>query len=217
MLSRSDLEAKVDEVGTLKSTLTLAEDLDQKSTTVIKQLSANIDRLEKDLLASRNFHDEAKAKISSMQAALDNAYKELADIHRQKAAHEGKVHETLLSTELAAKEELRQALEQQKQQLVQDQAELIERLEMLQTSLNRAESTLKRKEDSFRDELADYQQRVNEANKRNEELSQSLSQSTRPLLRQNEALQRQLAEQSNTFEQLELSLTKRHQVKPFFE
>ncbi|GAV05426.1 hypothetical protein RvY_15563 [Ramazzottius varieornatus] len=208
---KGELEGKTNEVATLKNTLAFAEDLDQKNTIVIKQLSANVDRLEKDLLASRNLHEEAKAKISSMQAALDNAYKELADLHRQKAAHEGHVHETLLTTELAAKEELRLALEQQKQQLVQDQAELMERLEILQANLNRAECTLKRKEDSFRDELADYQQRVNEANKRNEELSQSLSQSTRPLLRQNEALQRQLAEQSSTFEQLELSLTKRHQ------
>ncbi|OQV22206.1 TATA element modulatory factor [Hypsibius exemplaris] len=208
---KSDLEDRVAEVTTLKSTLTLAEELDQKNNATMKQQNASVERLERDLVISRNLLDESKAKISSMQAALDSAYKELADLHRQKATQEGHVHEALLTTELAAKEELRQALEQQKQDLILGQEELTERVEALQTSLNRTEATLRRKEDAQREEIADYQQRLQDSMTRNEELSQNLTQATRPLLRQNEALQRQIAEQSVTFDQVERSLTKRLQ------
>lgn len=213
MCFRTEVEEKSNEITALKATITLSDELQEKNVVTIKQLTATVDKLEKDIISTRNLHEESKSKISSMQAALDTAYRELADLHRQRAAQEGQVHETLLSTEIAAKEELRLALEQQKQQLIRDHEELVERAEVLQSSLSRAEAMLKRKEEAFREEIGDYQQRLQEAVLRNEELGQNLAQATRPLLRQNEALQKQLLEQATTFDKLEQTLTKRLQVR----
>ncbi|XP_055348111.1 TATA element modulatory factor-like [Paramacrobiotus metropolitanus] len=208
---KNDLDDRTNEITALKSTLSLSEDLEQKNAVANQQSAAAMDRLEKDLLATRNLNEESKSKVASLQSALDVAYKELAELHRQRATHDGQLHETLLSAEIAAKEELRQALDLQRQELVRDHEELTERVEILQNNVSRLESILKRKEESFREEVADYQHRLQEAIVRNEELSQNLAQATRPLMRHNETLQKQMTEQAATFEKLEQNFTKRLQ------
>lgn len=132
---RSELDDRSNEIVALRSTIAASEELEEKQAGTIKNLTISVDRLEKDIIATRNVYDESKSKISSLQSALDSAYKELADLHRQHATQEGQVHETLVSTEIAAREELRQALEQQKLQLSRDQEELLERLEVLQVCM----------------------------------------------------------------------------------
>uniref|UniRef100_A0A8C5YZU8 TATA element modulatory factor 1 n=1 Tax=Marmota marmota marmota TaxID=9994 RepID=A0A8C5YZU8_MARMA len=79
----------------------------------------------------------------------------------------------------------------------------------LRLALQRAEQAAARKEDCLRHEISELQQRLQEAENRNQELSQSVSSTTRPLLRQIENLQATLGSQTSSWEKLEKSLSER--------
>uniref|UniRef100_A0A8D2CV81 TATA element modulatory factor 1 n=1 Tax=Sciurus vulgaris TaxID=55149 RepID=A0A8D2CV81_SCIVU len=79
----------------------------------------------------------------------------------------------------------------------------------LRLALQRAEQAAARKEDYLRHEISELQQRLQEAENRNQELSQSVSSTTRPLLRQIENLQATLGSQTSSWEKLEKSLSDR--------
>nr|XP_012419261.1 PREDICTED: TATA element modulatory factor [Odobenus rosmarus divergens] len=79
----------------------------------------------------------------------------------------------------------------------------------LRLALQRAEQAAARKEDYLRHEIGELQQRLQEAENRNQELSQSVSSTTRPLLRQIENLQATLGSQTSSWEKLEKNLSDR--------
>nr|KAF6335913.1 TATA element modulatory factor 1 [Pipistrellus kuhlii] len=79
----------------------------------------------------------------------------------------------------------------------------------LRLALQRAEQAAARKEDYLRHEISELQQRLQEAENRNQELSQSVSSTTRPLLRQIENLQATLGSQTSSWEKLEKNLSDR--------
>uniref|UniRef100_A0A8C9A673 TATA element modulatory factor 1 n=1 Tax=Prolemur simus TaxID=1328070 RepID=A0A8C9A673_PROSS len=79
----------------------------------------------------------------------------------------------------------------------------------LRLALQRAEQAAARKEDYLRHEISELQQRLQEAENRNQELSQNVSSTTRPLLRQIENLQATLGSQTSSWEKLEKNLSDR--------
>uniref|UniRef100_A0A9L0RQE6 TATA element modulatory factor 1 n=1 Tax=Equus caballus TaxID=9796 RepID=A0A9L0RQE6_HORSE len=79
----------------------------------------------------------------------------------------------------------------------------------LRLALQRAEQAAARKEDYLRHEISELQQRLQEAENRNQELSQNVSTTTRPLLRQIENLQATLGSQTSSWEKLEKNLSDR--------
>uniref|UniRef100_A0ABI7W5X3 TATA element modulatory factor 1 TATA binding domain-containing protein n=1 Tax=Felis catus TaxID=9685 RepID=A0ABI7W5X3_FELCA len=79
----------------------------------------------------------------------------------------------------------------------------------LRLALQRAEQAAARREDYLRHEISELQQRLQEAENRNQELSQSVSSTTRPLLRQIENLQATLGSQTSSWEKLEKNLSDR--------
>uniref|UniRef100_A0A667HBL1 TATA element modulatory factor 1 n=1 Tax=Lynx canadensis TaxID=61383 RepID=A0A667HBL1_LYNCA len=79
----------------------------------------------------------------------------------------------------------------------------------LRLALQRAEQAAARREDYLRHEIGELQQRLQEAENRNQELSQSVSSTTRPLLRQIENLQATLGSQTSSWEKLEKNLSDR--------
>uniref|UniRef100_A0A8C0G5T4 TATA element modulatory factor 1 n=1 Tax=Chelonoidis abingdonii TaxID=106734 RepID=A0A8C0G5T4_CHEAB len=79
----------------------------------------------------------------------------------------------------------------------------------LRLALQRAEQQAARKEDYLRQEISELQQRLQEAENRNQELSQSVTSATRPLLRQIENLQATLGAQTSSWEKLEKNLSDR--------
>uniref|UniRef100_A0A8I5P301 TATA element modulatory factor 1 n=1 Tax=Papio anubis TaxID=9555 RepID=A0A8I5P301_PAPAN len=79
----------------------------------------------------------------------------------------------------------------------------------LRLALQRTEQAAARKEDYLRHEISELQQRLQEAENRNQELSQSVSSTTRPLLRQIENLQATLGSQTSSWEKLEKNLSDR--------
>ncbi|NXL55274.1 TMF1 factor, partial [Chordeiles acutipennis] len=185
------------------------EDLEKQHRDSIKQLNSVVERQEKDLVKLQAEVEELEERNRSVQAALDSAYKELADLHKANATKDSEAQEAALSREMKAKEELGLALEKAQDEARQQQEALAIQVADLRLALQRAEQQAARKEDYLRQEIGELQQRLQEAESRNQELSQSVTSATRPLLRQIENLQATLGAQTSAWEKLEKNLSDR--------
>ncbi|XP_004612843.2 TATA element modulatory factor [Sorex araneus] len=198
-----------EELQHLKQVLDGKEEVEKQHRENIKKLNSLVERQEKDLGRIQVDMDELEEKNRSVQAALDNAYKELTDLHKANAAKDSEAQEAALSREMKAKEQLSAALEKAQEEARQQQETLALQVGDLRLALQRAEQTAARKEDYLRHEISELQQRLQEAENRNQELSQSVSSTTRPLLRQIENLQATLGSQTSSWEKLEKNLSDR--------
>ncbi|NXP57231.1 TMF1 factor, partial [Chloropsis cyanopogon] len=198
-----------EELQHLKQVLDGKEDLEKQHRDSIKQLNSVVERQEKDLTKLQAEVEELEERNRSVQAALDSAYKELADLHKANATKDSEAQEAALSREMKAKEELGLALEKVQEEARQQQEALAIQVADLRLALQRAEQQAARKEDYLRQEIGELQQRLQEAESRNQELSQSVTSATRPLLRQIENLQATLGAQTSAWEKLEKNLSDR--------
>ncbi|NXM29784.1 TMF1 factor, partial [Oxyruncus cristatus] len=198
-----------EELQHLKQVLDGKEDLEKQHRDSIKQLNTVVERQEKDLAKLQAEVEDLEERNRSVQAALDSAYKELADLHKANATKDSEAQEAALSREMKAKEELGLALEKAQEEARQQQEALAIQVADLRLALQRAEQQAARKEDYLRQEIGELQQRLQEAESRNQELSQSVTSATRPLLRQIENLQATLGAQTSAWEKLEKNLSHR--------
>ncbi|NXL84212.1 TMF1 factor, partial [Alectura lathami] len=198
-----------EELQHLKQVLDGKEDLEKQHRDSIKQLNSVVERQEKDLSKLQAEVEDLEERNRSVQAALDSAYKELADLHKANATKDSEAQEAALSREMKAKEELGLALEKAQDEARQQQEALAIQVADLRLALQRAEQQAARKEDYLRQEISELQQRLQEAESRNQELSQSVTSATRPLLRQIENLQATLGAQTSAWEKLEKNLSDR--------
>ncbi|NXC77110.1 TMF1 factor, partial [Anhinga anhinga] len=198
-----------EELQHLKQVLDGKEDLEKQHRDSIKQLNSVVERQEKDLAKLQAEVEDLEERNRSVQAALDSAYKELADLHKANATKDSEAQEAALSREMKAKEELGLALEKAQDEARQQQEALAVQVADLRLALQRAEQQAARKEDYLRQEIGELQQRLQEAESRNQELSQSVTSATRPLLRQIENLQATLGAQTSAWEKLEKNLSDR--------
>ncbi|XP_047929050.2 TATA element modulatory factor isoform X1 [Anser cygnoides] len=198
-----------EELQHLKQVLDGKEDLEKQHRDNIKQLNSVVERQEKDLAKLQAEVEDLEERNRSVQAALDSAYKELADLHKANATKDSEAQEAALRREMKAKEELGLALEKAQDEARQQQEALAIQVSDLRLALQRAEQQAARKEDYLRQEISELQQRLQEAESRNQELSQSVTSATRPLLRQIENLQATLGAQTSSWEKLEKNLSDR--------
>ncbi|XP_050813266.1 TATA element modulatory factor isoform X2 [Gopherus flavomarginatus] len=198
-----------EELQHLKQVLDGKEEVEKQHRENIKQLNSVVERQEKDLSRLQVDMEELEEQNRSVQAALDSAYKELADLHKANATKDSEAQEAALSREMKAKEELGLALEKAQDEARQQQEALAIQVADLRLALQRAEQQAARKEDYLRQEISELQQRLQEAENRNQELSQSVTSATRPLLRQIENLQATLGAQTSSWEKLEKNLSDR--------
>ncbi|XP_032066088.1 TATA element modulatory factor [Thamnophis elegans] len=198
-----------DELQHLKQILDGKEEIEKQHRENIKQLNSIVECQVKDLRRLQVDLEDLEEKNRSAQAALDNAYKELADLHKTNAAKDCEAQEAALSHEIKVKEELGLILEKAQEEAYQQQEALAIQVTDLRIALQRAEQQAARKEDYLRQEISDLQQRLQEAETRNQELSQSVTSATRPLLRQIENLQATLGAQTLSWEKLEKNLSER--------
>ncbi|KAM4722207.1 TATA element modulatory factor isoform 2-T2 [Rhinophrynus dorsalis] len=198
-----------EELQLLKQTLDGKEELEKQHRENIKKLNSVVERQEKDLARLQADSEELQEKNRSLQAALDSSYRELAELHRENASKASEAQEVALSCEIKAKEEMCFALEKAKEESQKQQEALANQVADLRLALQRAEQQAARKEDYLRQEIAELQQRLQEGETRNQDLSQSVTSATRPLLRQIENLQATLAAQTSSWEKLEKNLSDR--------
>ncbi|XP_063797009.1 TATA element modulatory factor [Pseudophryne corroboree] len=198
-----------EELQLLKQTLDGKEELEKQHRENIRKLNSVVERQEKDVGRLQTELEESLEKNRSLQAALDSAYRELAELHKANATKASQAQEVALSCEMKAKEEMCFALEKAKEESQKQQEILVIQVADLRLALQRAEQQAARKEDYLRQEIAEFQQRLQEDESRNQELSQSVTSTTRPLLRQIENLQATLAAQTSSWEKLEKNLSDR--------
>ncbi|XP_018410933.1 PREDICTED: TATA element modulatory factor isoform X1 [Nanorana parkeri] len=198
-----------DEMQLLKQTLDGKEELEKQHRENIRKLNGMVERQEKDVGRLQAEVEEVQENNRSLQSALDSSYKELAELHKANATKASEAQEVALSCEIKAKEEMCFALEKAKEETQKQQEALAMQVTDLRIALQRAEQQAARKEDYLRQEIAELQQRLQEGEARNQELSQSVTSATRPLLRQIENLQATLAAQTASWEKLEKNLSDR--------
>ncbi|XP_072521602.1 TATA element modulatory factor [Salminus brasiliensis] len=203
------LKEQEDELKQLQQVLDGKEDLEKQHRENIKKLNSVVERQEKDLGRLQTQHEELQEKNRSLQAALDSSYKELAELHKTNATKASEAQELALSREVQAKEELSLALEKAQEEARLQQEALANQVADLRLALQRAEQQQARKEDYLREEISELQERLQGAETRNQELSQSVTSATRPLLRQIENLQATLGAQTASWEKLEKNLSDR--------
>ncbi|XP_038063639.1 TATA element modulatory factor-like [Patiria miniata] len=206
---KEQLDEATTRVSHLEEVLDGKEELEKQQKDIIKKMNSVVERQEKEISNLRTELEDSKEKTRSTQAALDASYKDLAELHKNIATKDSQVQETQLSAEMNAKEELRLALERSQQEARRDHESLLLQVSDLQMSMSRQEQHQARKEGHLRQEISDLQMRLQEAEARNQELSQSVSAATRPLLRQIENLNTTFNAQSGNWEQVERSLTER--------
>uniref|UniRef100_A0A8C8EWM3 TATA element modulatory factor 1 TATA binding domain-containing protein n=1 Tax=Oncorhynchus tshawytscha TaxID=74940 RepID=A0A8C8EWM3_ONCTS len=203
------LKDQEEELKHLQQVLDEKEEVEKQHRDNIKKLNVVVERQEKDMTKLQSDSEELLENNRSLQAALDNSYKELASLHKAKASHASEAQEAALSRETQAKEELALALVKAQEEARMQQDALVNQVADLRLALQRAEQQQARKEDYLREEISDLQQRLQGAETRNQELSQSVTSATRPLLRQIENLQASLGGQTASWEKLEKSISDR--------
>uniref|UniRef100_A0A3B1KDN8 TATA element modulatory factor 1 n=1 Tax=Astyanax mexicanus TaxID=7994 RepID=A0A3B1KDN8_ASTMX len=203
------LKEQEEELKQLQQVLDGKEELEKQHRENIKKLNSVVERQEKDLSRVQTQNEELQEKNRSLQATLDSCYKELAELHKANATKASEAQELAVSREVQAKEELSLALEQAQEESRLQQEALANQVADLRLALQRAEQQQARKEDYLREEISELQQRLQGAETRNQELSQSVTSATRPLLRQIENLQANLGAQTASWEKLEKNLSDR--------
>ncbi|KAM6927806.1 TATA element modulatory factor [Xenentodon cancila] len=193
----------------LQQVLDGKEEVEKQHRENIRKLNAVVEQHEKELTRFHFDSEELQEKNRSLQVALDNSYKELAELHKVNASRASEAEEAALSREIQAKEQLSLALEKAKEEARMQQEALVNQVADLRLALQKAELKQARKEDYLRDEISELQQRLQEAENRNQELNQSVTSATRPLLRQIENLQATLGGQTTSWEKLEKNISDR--------
>uniref|UniRef100_A0A8C6UVM9 TATA element modulatory factor 1 n=1 Tax=Neogobius melanostomus TaxID=47308 RepID=A0A8C6UVM9_9GOBI len=174
------------------------EEVEKQHRENIKKLNGVVEKQEKEISRVQADSDELQEKNRSLQSALDNAYKELAELHKANASRVSEAEEAALSREIKAKEQLSLTLEKAQEEAKVQQEALANQVADLRLALQRAEQQQARKEDYLRDEISELQQRLQECDS-----------ATRPLLRQIENLQASLGGQTASWEKLEKNISDR--------
>ena len=202
---RNDLKKAQKELADVKEVLTQKDaELDQ-----MRKLEKTCIQLDKDLQRKQLSLDDSEEKIKSLENTLQNSYKELAELHKLNAVKDVKISEKTNTHELKLKQEIEQALEKEKSLSLKKQDALKWELDSMRSDLARVEHQHSLREDMLRKEIADLQQQLRESETRNNDLTQSISNATRPLLRQIENLQSSHSNQIDLLENSERNLIER--------
>lgn len=206
---KDKLEEQSRDLERLRKQLSAKEEMERRQIDAVCQLNATNQRLEQAVKDVAAENAELEGKMTVLKSALDNAYREMAELKREVAACDAQAQEQVLSAEVGVQRRLEATLAEAQEQARREQVALTAQVVELQEALTQCEGQANRKERQLRADNAELQQRVAEAEARAEEMSGAVSAATRPLLRQMENLQATHSSQQASWESLEASLTQR--------
>ncbi|CAI8053206.1 TATA element modulatory factor [Geodia barretti] len=206
---RQQIEDCEREVGRLKELVKKKEDNEKKYQESMSQLNSIAEQQEKELTALKTERDELTDKARSLQTNLDNAYKELSELHKVTAVNKSVAHDAVLSAEQTARQELTESLEKQRVEHHREKEQLLLEISELRACVSRCEQQSAWREERMKQEVSDVQQRLQEAEMRNQELTTTISQTTKPFLRQIETLRSAHSAQTANWEKVEADMTHR--------
>ncbi|KAI3766630.1 hypothetical protein L2E82_16697 [Cichorium intybus] len=192
----------------------------QEST--IRKLRAQIREFEeekKGLLGKLQVEENKVENLKSEKATTEKLMQETIDKNQSEIATQKEYYINALNVakeakkvaEARANDEARTELESRLREAGERESMLIQTLEELRQTLSRKEQQGVFKEDMLRRELDDLQKRYQASERRCEELVSQVPESTRPLLRQIEAMQETTARKAEAWTAVERSLNIRLQ------
>uniref|UniRef100_A0A7N5JPK0 TATA element modulatory factor 1 n=1 Tax=Ailuropoda melanoleuca TaxID=9646 RepID=A0A7N5JPK0_AILME len=227
LLSLSKEKALLEEAyDNLKDEMFRVKEESSSISSLKDEFTQRIAEAEKKVQLACKERDAAKKEIKSIKEELATRLNssETSDLLKEKdeqirgLMEEGEklskqqLHNSNIIKKLRAKDKENENTIAKLNKKVKDLEEDLQHLKQvgdLRLALQRAEQAAARKEDYLRHEISELQQRLQEAENRNQELSQSVSSTTRPLLRQIENLQATLGSQTSSWEKLEKNLSDR--------
>ncbi|KAK3426639.1 hypothetical protein EUGRSUZ_F03041 [Eucalyptus grandis] len=192
----------------------------QEST--IRKLRAQIREFEEEKkgLTTKLQVEENKAEILKRdKAATEKLLQETMEKHQTELSVQKEFYTSALNAakeaealaETRANSEARIELESRLREAEEREAMLVQTLEELRQTLSRKEQQLVFREDMLRRDIEDLQKRYQESERRCEELISQVPESTRPLLRQIEAIQEAASRKAEAWAAVERSLNSRLQ------
>ncbi|XP_076242030.1 TATA element modulatory factor isoform X2 [Calliopsis andreniformis] len=187
---KEQIDEQTSELERLKRSLHAKEEVERTQIEAVHTLTAKMKKQEKEILTLQENLDNALHKMDAYKKSLDAAKKDLSETKK-----------LLTTTELELKEATTNAGES---------CQLLAEVEELKIKLRESEETHVKKEEFLKHENNELLKRLEAAEARSEELSESVSMATKPLLRQLEQLQANLLHKSDTFTKQEKALSEKN-------
>ncbi|KMQ96875.1 tata element modulatory factor [Lasius niger] len=187
---KEQIEEQNTELERLKRSLHAKEEVERSQIEAVHTLTAKTKKQEKEILTLQEKLDNTVHKMEAYKKSLDAAKVELTE-----------TKETLLAME----EELKEAVDN-----AGESCQLFAQVEDLKLKYRQAEEAHVKREEFLKHENSELLKRLEAAEARSEELSESVSIATKPLLRQLEQLQANLLHKSNSFMKQEKILSEKN-------
>ena len=202
----ADAQSQIDKLEKKLSEKTQAEKKYQQSAS---QVSAVSDQQSKELANASASVTELRENNLVLQTALDKSYKQNSALEQEIAQAKSTAKNAVVIAEAGAQDSLSTEIKKIKAENEKIQEALGIQVADLQNSLRRAEAQGARREDNLQKEISDYNDRLRMAEEREQQLSESMSQTTKPLVRQIDMLRESLNSQNNNHELAEANMTGR--------
>ncbi|KYQ53286.1 TATA element modulatory factor [Trachymyrmex zeteki] len=176
---KEQIEEQNTELERLKRSLHAKEEVERSQIEAVHTLTAKTKKQEKEILTLQEKLDNTVHKMEAFKKSLDAAKADLTETKKK-----------LLVTE----EELKEAVDN-----AGESCQLFAQVEDLKLKYRQAEEAHVKREEFFKHENNELLKRLEAAEARSEEFSESVSVATKPLLRQIEQLQANLLHKSNSF------------------
>ncbi|KAL3824369.1 hypothetical protein ACJIZ3_020398 [Penstemon smallii] len=188
----------------------------------MRKLRAQIRELEeekKGLITKLQVEENKVESLKKDKAATENLLQETVEKHQAELATQKEYYTSALNAakeaetlaEARANTEARTELESRIREAEDRESMLVQTLEELRQTLSRKEQQAVFREDMLRRDCEDLQKRYQASERRCEELITQVPESTRPLLRQIEAMQETAARRAEAWAAVERSLNSRLQ------
>ncbi|XP_040949644.1 golgin candidate 5 isoform X2 [Gossypium hirsutum] len=209
----------------IKQVMAEGEELSKKQATqesLIRKLRAQIRELEeekKGLTTKLQVEENKVESIKKDKTATEKLLQETIEKHQVELAAQKDFYTNALNVareaealaEARANNEARTELESRLREAEERESMLVQTLEELRQTLSRKEQQAVFREDMLRRDIEDLQKRYQASERRCEELITQVPESTRPLLRQIEAMQETTSRRAEAWAAVERSLNSRLQ------
>lgn len=206
---KQQIEDLENEIKRLKEMVKKKEENELKYQESMSQLNLIAEQQAKEITQIKPERDELQDKVRSLQSNLDSVYKELTEMRKTNALSQTAIEEATTYAQQNAKEVLKKQLEEQRLMGEKEKDTLLMQVNELRLNVSRTEQQATWREEQLRQEISDLHKRLQESDTRNQDLSDTISDATRPLLRQIEHLQSAHSAQASNWEKLENNLTQR--------
>merc|ERR1719282_1217955 len=206
---KTDLEKNVVEVERLRKSLIAKNEVEGTQSETIKSLTEANKAWEMESKKLKNDLEDNVEKVLGLRSSLEGAYREMAEMKRKLEDAAGEAAAAALSKEVSLREEAVGKLDEERRGWNREKQRLELQIVNLQDSIQMTEAGSREREEKLRQEIVIMRVKLEDSDRRQEDMSDCVGQATKPLLRQIETLQSSLREVTSVQERVEQSLGER--------